>query len=256
MREGSMTDKTKRVTREDVRLALIATGWYPDLDAEDFGPLVKAIFDALPADPPAWGTGLYDQGETETKRVTREDLAEAIGDQHWGWLAWTDADTNNPRALRAFRNVADAIFDALPADPPVSAGHNHAGDFCDPLTCPWRPASVDVDAARAALLEAVPSDWGRARVRAFEAAIRAEAGGLDVEAAREALLDALTSWFSLALRDQDFAGFSDWRALAVDAMEGHPNGAAKNGIRPAIDAFEAAIRAEAIGARLAKDAER
>ena len=94
--------------------------------------------------------------------------------------------------------------EALPAEP-ASAGHNHAGDFCDPLTCPWRPASApltdeewdavrmeadpvaalvrqpktasgDVEAAREALLEAVPSDWGRARVRAFEAAIRAEYG--------------------------------------------------------------------------------
>ena len=143
----------------------------------------------------------------ETKRVTRAELAEAIGDQHWGWLA----DTNNPRALRAvadaifdalpadrvtraeadgdklrtlatwfddfddwreatgkiapgitdYREVQGdlrrmaAIFDALPADPPASAGHNHAGDFCDPLTCPWRPASADVDEAREALLAAL-----------------------------------------------------------------------------------------------------
>ena len=93
----------------------------------------------------------------ETKRVTREDLAEAIGDQHWGWLAWTDADTNNPRALRAFRNVADAIFDALPAEPAASWDvvpdchcQHVSGGRCMFATS---AASADVDEARAALLD-------------------------------------------------------------------------------------------------------
>ena len=41
-----------------------------------------------------------------------------------------------------------------------------------------------VDEAREALLEAVPSDWGRARVRAFEAAIRAEKSAERIALAR------------------------------------------------------------------------
>lgn len=66
-----------------------------------------------------------------------------------------------------------------------------------------------------------------------------------VDEARAALRDSLASWFSGALRDQDFTGFSDWQGLVDEALNGHPHGAAKVGIRPAIDALIAAVRAEA-----------
>ena len=141
-----MTEQRKSATRADVIAAVALTHGYPNANTapgswwEHKAEPVLAIFDALPAD-----------------RVT---LAEADGDKLRTLATWFDdfddwreATGKIAPGITDYREVQGdlrrmaAIFDALPADPPASAGHNHAGDFCDPLTCPWRPASVDAIAA-------------------------------------------------------------------------------------------------------------
>ena len=125
---------------------------------------------------------------TETKRVTRAELARLLDEQ---------MTVGKRTTIRA---MADAIFDALPADPPASGSMSRF--VSEGITDPDDPpAMTDVDAAREALVDAItrgtPTDKHDAAILldAFEAAIRLDmfaitraairAEGLDVEAVRE-----------------------------------------------------------------------